>query len=81
MYFGSLDSDLSRQSKRFWSFFKLKNKTRTFPEVMSSGNDNHQGSQASTPQYMAELLCMGFYCSLRDVHFASNPYVLTPHIK
>ena len=81
IYFGSLDSDLSRQPKRFWSFFKLKNKTRTFPEAMNSGDDNHQGSQASTPQYIAELLCSDSYCSLRDVHFASTSYVLTPHIK
>ena len=33
IYFSSLDSDLARQPKRFWSFFKLKNKTRTFPEI------------------------------------------------
>ena len=53
--FSSLDSDLARQPKRFWSFFKLKNKTRTFPETMSSGDDNQQGPQASTPQQIAEL--------------------------
>ena len=55
IYFSSLDSDLARQPKRFWSFFKLKNKTRTFPETMSSGDDNQQGPQASTPQQIAEL--------------------------
>ena len=55
IYFGSLDSDLARQSKRFWSFFKPKNKTQTFPETMRSGDDNHQGSQASTPQQIAEI--------------------------
>ena len=49
-YFSSLDSDLARQPKRFWSFLKLKNKTRTFPETMSSGDDNQQGPQASTLQ-------------------------------
>ena len=32
-----------------------KNKTRTFPETMSSGDDNQQGPQASTPQQVAEL--------------------------
>ena len=53
IYFSSLDSDLARQPKRFWSFFKLKNKTRTFPETMSSGDDNQQGPQASTPQQIA----------------------------
>ena len=55
IYFSSLDSDLARQPKRFWSFFKLKNKTRTFPEAMSSCDDNQQGPQASTPQQIAEL--------------------------
>ena len=55
IYFSSLDSDLARQPKRFWSFFKLKKKTRTFPETMSSGDDNQQGPQASTPQQIAEL--------------------------
>jgi len=29
-----LGSDLAWQPKRFWSFFKLKNKTRSFPETM-----------------------------------------------
>ena len=56
IYFSSLDSDLERQPKRFWSFFKLKNKTRTFPETMSSGDDNQQGPQASTPQQITELV-------------------------
>ena len=55
IYFSSLDSDLARQPKRFWSFFKLKNKTRTFPETMSSGDDNQLRPQASTPQQIAEL--------------------------
>ena len=55
IYFSSLDSDLARQPKRFWSFFKFKNKTRTFHETMSSGDDNQQGPQASTPQQIAEL--------------------------
>ena len=55
IYFSSLDSDLARQHKRFWSFFKFKNKTRTFHETMSSGDDNQQGPQTSTPQQIAEL--------------------------
>ena len=55
IYFSSLDSDLARQPKRFWSFFKLKDKTRNFPETMSSGDENQQGPQASTPQQITEL--------------------------
>ena len=55
IYFSSLDSDLAWQPKRFWSFFNLKNKMRTFPETMSSGDDNQQGPSASTPQQIAEL--------------------------
>ena len=31
----TLDSDLARQPKRFWSFSKLKNRMRTFPEMSS----------------------------------------------
>ena len=60
IYFSSLDSDLARQPKRFWSFFKFKNKTRTFHETMSSGDDNQQGPQASTPQQIAELFISYF---------------------
>ena len=84
IYFSSLDSDLARQHKRFWSFFKFKNKTRTFHETMSSGDDNQHGPQTSTPQQIAELfnlLCVSFHCSLRDPHFVSTFHVLTPHIK
>jgi len=47
-YFSSLDSDLARQPRRFWSFFKLKTIMRTFPETTSSGNDTQQSTQAST---------------------------------
>ena len=36
-------------------FFKFKNKTLIFPETKSSGDDNQQGPQASTPQQIAEL--------------------------
>ena len=36
-------------------FFKLKNKTRTFPETKSSGDHNQQVPQASTPKQIAEL--------------------------
>ena len=39
----------------FGPFFKLKNKTLIFPETKSSGDDNQQGPQASTPQQIAEL--------------------------
>ena len=31
IYFSSLDSDLARQPKRFWSFFKLKKKNSELP--------------------------------------------------
>ena len=50
-------TQISRGSlNAFGPFFKLKNKTRTFPETQSSGDDNQQGPQASTPQQIAELL-------------------------
>ena len=55
IYLSSLDSDLARQAKRFGPFFKLTNKTWPFPETKSSGDDNQQGPQASTPQQIAEL--------------------------
>ena len=80
IYFSSLDSDLARQPKRFWSFSKLKNKTRTFPEKMSSGSGSGSGSQASTPQQIAELFnsyfvsvfSVGLHCPLRGSHFVST---------
>ena len=55
IYFSSLDSDLARQPKPLCSFFNFKYKTRTFPKTLSSGDDNQQGPQASTPQPIAEL--------------------------
>ena len=42
IYFSSLDSDLTPQPKRYWSFFNLKNRMQIFPETMISGDDNHQ---------------------------------------
>ena len=49
-------TQISRGSVNAFSpFFKLKSKTRTFPETKSSGDDNQQGPQASTPQQIAEL--------------------------
>ena len=55
IYLSSFDSDLARQPKRFGPFLKLKNKTRTFSETKSLGDNNQQGAQASTPQQIAEL--------------------------
>jgi len=54
-YFGSLDSDLARRPKRFWSIFRLTNKSCSFPEFMSSCDLNGPGSQASTPRRIADL--------------------------
>ena len=54
-YFGSLDSDLARRPKRFWSIFKLTSKSRSFPESMSSCEQNELSTQASTPRRIAEL--------------------------
>ena len=49
-------TQISRGSlNAFGPFFKLKNKTLIFPETKSSGDDNQQGPQASTPQQIAEL--------------------------
>ena len=77
IYFSSLGSDLARQPKRFWSFFKLKNKTRTFPETMSSGDDNQQGPQASTPQQITELSNSYFvsvFTATSEVRTLSAPF-------
>ena len=52
-YFSSLDSDLARQPKRFWTFFSLNNKMHSFPEPMSNGHNEQR--KASTPQRIAEL--------------------------
>ena len=77
IYFSSLESDLARQPKRFWSFFKLKNKTRTFPEAMSSCDDNQQGPQASMPQQIAELFNSYFvsvFTAPSETHTLSAPF-------
>ena len=49
IYLSSIESYLSRKPIRSWSFSKLNNKTQTFPETMSSGDNNQQGPQALTP--------------------------------
>ena len=77
IYFSSLDSDLAREVKRFWSFFKLKNKTRTFPETMNSGDDNQQGPQASTPRQIAALFNCYFvlvFTAHSEVRTLSAPF-------
>ena len=77
IYFSSLDTDLARQPKRFWSFFKLKNKTRTFPETMNSCDDNQQGPQASTPQQSAALFNSYFvlvFTAPSEVRTLSAPF-------
>ena len=49
-------TQISRGSlNAFGPFLKLENKTLIFPETNSSGDDNQQGPQASTPQQIAEL--------------------------
>ena len=84
-YLSSLNSDLARQPKRFWSFFKLKNRMRTFPEMMSSGDDTQQSSQASTPQQIAELFNSYFvsvFTASSEAHSLSVPSTpFTPHTK
>ena len=77
IYFSSLDSDLARQPKRCWSFFKLKNKTRTFPETMSSGDENQQGPQASSPPQITELFNSYFvsvFTAPSEVRTLSAPF-------
>ena len=55
-YFDTLDSALTLQPKRFWSIFKLTNKTARFPKDMSSEIvDQVSQLPASTPQQIAEL--------------------------
>ena len=76
-YFSSLDADLARQPKRFWSIFKLKNKMRTFPETMRSGDGNQQGPRASTSQQIAELFKSYFvsvFIAPSEVHTSSAPF-------
>ena len=57
-YFESLD--IRSQPKRFWSIFKLTNKSSNFPDVMSLGSVNADGrseqqTTASTPKEIAQL--------------------------
>ena len=77
IYLSSLDSDLARQPKRFGPFFKLTNKTWTFPETKSSGDDNQQGPPASTPQQIAELFnsyFMSVFTTPSEVRTWSAPF-------
>ena len=76
-YFSSLDSDLARQPTRFWSFLKLKNRLRTFPGTMNSGDDTQQSSQASTTQQIAELFNSYFasvFTAPSEVHSLRAPF-------
>ena len=76
IYLSSLDSDLAQQPKRFGPFFKLTNKTWTFPETKSSGDDNQQGPPASTPQQIAELFnsyFMSVFTTPSEVRTWSHP--------
>ena len=57
-YFESLD--IRSQPKRFWSIFKLTNKSSNFPDVMSLGSVNADGrseqpTTASTPKEISQL--------------------------
>ena len=74
-------TQISRGSVNAFSpFFKLKSKTRTFPETKSSGDDNQQGPQASTPQQIAELFNSYFVSSsLPPQRFALCQHLSSPH--
>ena len=71
-------TQMSRGSlNAFVPFLKLKNKTRTFPETKSSGDDNQQGPQASTPQQIAELFNSYFvsvFTAPSEVRTLSAPF-------
>ena len=75
-YFESMD--IRRQPKRFWSIFRLTNKSSNFPEVMSMGSDNVNGrgeqlTTASTPKEIAQL----FNCYFASV-FSSSTTEIPP---
>lgn len=75
--FSLLNSDLARQPKCFWYFFKLKNRMRTLPETMSSGDDTQRSSQASMPQQIAELFNSYFvsvFTAPSELHSLSAPF-------
>ena len=61
-FFNSLDTTIRLHPKRFWSIFKLKNKTASIPERVNWGNNDRSASSssddvtsASTPRNIAEL--------------------------
>ena len=57
---------------------------RTFPETMSSGDDNQQSPQALTPQQIAELFNSYFvsvFTAPSEVRTQSAFHALTPHTK
>ena len=71
-------TQISRGSlNAFGPFLKLKNKTRTFPETKSAGDDNQQGPQAPTPQQIAELFYSYFvsvFTAPSEVRTLSTPF-------
>jgi hypothetical protein len=72
-YFESFD--IRRQPKRFWSLFKLTNKSSNFPDVMSLGSDSvdEQKIIASRPKEIAQLF-NNYFASV----FSSTTLVTLP---
>lgn len=75
-FFDSLD--IVHQPKRFWSIFRLTNKSSSFPEALSMETIEGQSRQrisASTPRTIAELF-NSYFSSV----FSSTPVNIPPEI-
>ena len=51
----NINDDLRNNLKRFWSIFKLKNKSSSVPETVYMGSDSSADFSASCPGDVAEL--------------------------
>ena len=53
-FFGSLESDINRNPKRFWSILKQKSKSRTIPNYVSMATVNGSAADQDLVRTPAE---------------------------
>ena len=84
IYFSSLEADLARQPKRFWSFFKFKNKTRPslkrWARAMTISRALKHQRLNRSPSCLTLTLCRSSLPPQRSA-LVSTFQALTTHIK
>ncbi len=81
-FFENINDDLHNNPKRFWSIFKLKNKSSSVPETVYIGSGSTAEFSTSCPGDVAELFNKYFSTIIttdNNVNDSSTPSPITPN--